>query len=338
MAESAAVSHILGRGDGAGRRLRRHRVPQSALPDRRDHRHRRRRSVVARRDGVAAARGHRRQLRRGLVQDAGHPPRPLRDRRGDASCGRAGATPSHAGSPGSSPPMPASGRNCSSTGKAISPAISIPTCNGSRRCGARWSTASTPTRPTSGTPKRLHACGSQQPTCRSACRCSGTPGCRPPRSSCSTRWPPITISTCGCRTPATICGQTLAGEHGPVPRRDDTSHRNVGHPLLATLGRDLRELQRSLPADRRPTNTSAATTAPTRCSAGCSPTSPPTPFGRKAGRCTPTTARCRCTAATARPGRSTSCARCCSACSPTTRRWNPATSSSCARTSRPTRR
>jgi exodeoxyribonuclease V gamma subunit len=42
--------------------------------------------------------------------------------------------------------------------------------------------------------------------------------------------------------------QKLAGEHGPIPRRDDTSHRNVGHPLLATLGRDLRELQRSLPA------------------------------------------------------------------------------------------
>jgi exodeoxyribonuclease V gamma subunit len=42
--------------------------------------------------------------------------------------------------------------------------------------------------------------------------------------------------------------QKLAGEHGPIPRREDTSHRNVGHPLLATLGRDLRELQRSLPA------------------------------------------------------------------------------------------
>src|SRR6476659_2820507 len=42
--------------------------------------------------------------------------------------------------------------------------------------------------------------------------------------------------------------QTLATEHGPIPRRDDTSHRNVRHPLLATLGRDLRELQRGLPA------------------------------------------------------------------------------------------
>ncbi len=43
--------------------------------------------------------------------------------------------------------------------------------------------------------------------------------------------------------------KSLADEHGQIPRRDDTSHRNVSHPLLATLGRDLRELQRSLPAD-----------------------------------------------------------------------------------------
>ncbi len=42
--------------------------------------------------------------------------------------------------------------------------------------------------------------------------------------------------------------QKLAGDHGAILRRDDTSHRNVGHPLLATLGRDLRELQRSLPS------------------------------------------------------------------------------------------
>jgi len=37
---------------------------------------------------------------------------------------------------------------------------------------------------------------------------------------------------------------------GAVPRRADVSHRRAGHPLLTTLGRDLRELQRSLPADR----------------------------------------------------------------------------------------
>ena len=43
--------------------------------------------------------------------------------------------------------------------------------------------------------------------------------------------------------------QALAGEHGAIARRDDTSHRTVRHPLLATLGRDLRELQRGLPTD-----------------------------------------------------------------------------------------
>lgn len=43
--------------------------------------------------------------------------------------------------------------------------------------------------------------------------------------------------------------RALTGTHGAIPRRDDTSHRNAHHPLLATLGRDLRELQRSLPTE-----------------------------------------------------------------------------------------
>ena len=43
--------------------------------------------------------------------------------------------------------------------------------------------------------------------------------------------------------------QSLADVHGQISRRSDTSHREVGHPLLATLGRDLRELQRGLPPD-----------------------------------------------------------------------------------------
>ncbi|OBH05359.1 exodeoxyribonuclease V subunit gamma [Mycobacterium sp. E1747] len=42
--------------------------------------------------------------------------------------------------------------------------------------------------------------------------------------------------------------RALAGARGPIPRRADTGHRAVHHPLLATLGRDLRELQRALPA------------------------------------------------------------------------------------------
>lgn len=42
---------------------------------------------------------------------------------------------------------------------------------------------------------------------------------------------------------------SLRDVHGAVARHCDTSHRDVIHPLLATLGRDLRELQRSLPAE-----------------------------------------------------------------------------------------
>ena len=49
--------------------------------------------------------------------------------------------------------------------------------------------------------------------------------------------------------PSDALWTSLAGVHGQISRRDDTSHREVGHPLLATLGRDLRELQRGLPAD-----------------------------------------------------------------------------------------
>jgi exodeoxyribonuclease V gamma subunit len=40
----------------------------------------------------------------------------------------------------------------------------------------------------------------------------------------------------------------LTGVHGPVPRTEDTSRRRARHPLLQTLGRDLRELQSVLPA------------------------------------------------------------------------------------------
>lgn len=40
--------------------------------------------------------------------------------------------------------------------------------------------------------------------------------------------------------------EALRDLRGPVPRRQDRSVERVGHPLLATLGRDTRELQRSL--------------------------------------------------------------------------------------------
>ena len=46
--------------------------------------------------------------------------------------------------------------------------------------------------------------------------------------------------------PSADLWQRLADLAGPVPRKDDVSHRRVRHPLLASLGRDQRELQRSL--------------------------------------------------------------------------------------------
>ncbi|MCV7074993.1 exodeoxyribonuclease V subunit gamma [Mycobacterium szulgai] len=42
--------------------------------------------------------------------------------------------------------------------------------------------------------------------------------------------------------------RALTGLHGAVARRVDTSRQAARHPLLETLGRDLRELQRALPA------------------------------------------------------------------------------------------
>ncbi len=47
--------------------------------------------------------------------------------------------------------------------------------------------------------------------------------------------------------PSATLWAALTGLRGSVPRRTDISHREVRHPLLATFGRDLRELQRSLP-------------------------------------------------------------------------------------------
>jgi len=49
--------------------------------------------------------------------------------------------------------------------------------------------------------------------------------------------------------PSNDLWRALDSVHGTVPRAEDTSRRCAKHPLLETLGRDLRELQRALPAD-----------------------------------------------------------------------------------------
>ena len=46
--------------------------------------------------------------------------------------------------------------------------------------------------------------------------------------------------------PSPALWQTLAGTAGPVERAADDSHQQVRHPLLLSLGRDTRELQRAL--------------------------------------------------------------------------------------------
>jgi len=48
--------------------------------------------------------------------------------------------------------------------------------------------------------------------------------------------------------PSDALWRSLTGLAGAVPRRDDTSHLLAAHPLLASLGRDVRELQRTLAA------------------------------------------------------------------------------------------
>ena len=139
---------------------------------------------------------------------------------------------------------------------------STPTCSGSRRCGVPCSTASTPTRLTSGTPKPLPRCRSPRPTCRSACRCSATPGCRAPRSNCSTRWPPTTTFTCGCRTPATTCGVSSPATTAPSPAATTpataTSATRCWPPSAATCA----NCSAACPPTRRPTNISVAARHP----------------------------------------------------------------------------
>ncbi len=46
--------------------------------------------------------------------------------------------------------------------------------------------------------------------------------------------------------PSEALWQALGDLHGAVPRHSDESHERVGHPLLSSLGRDLRELERTL--------------------------------------------------------------------------------------------
>ncbi len=133
--------------------------------------------------------------------------------------------------------------------------------------------------------------------------------------------------------------QTLSqATGGPVPRASDVSIRQVGHPLLGSLGRDARELQRTLGGSRRgragqhaprrlrPRRTPGRPPCCDGCRTTCGATRSRTPRPGRPASSAPTTARSRCTPATDRPVRSTCCGRCSSGCSRTTRRSSRATS------------
>ena len=83
--------------------------------------------------------------------------------------------------------------------------------------------------------------------------------------------------------PSDALWAALTDLRGAVPRVEDVSHERVAHPLLASLGRDVRELQRTLQtvvAERaagRPGAAEPDRRARTPCSPGCRATSPPTP-------------------------------------------------------------
>ncbi|MDQ6642305.1 MAG: exodeoxyribonuclease V subunit gamma, partial [Actinomycetota bacterium] len=66
--------------------------------------------------------------------------------------------------------------------------------------------------------------------------------------------------------PSDALWQALRGLTGALPRSADTSHELVGHPLLASLGRDLRELQRTL-GTAEPLDSSRAPGAPSSTTA-----------------------------------------------------------------------
>ena len=117
------------------------------------------------------------------------------------------------------------------------------------------------------------------------------------------------------------------------PRRRRPRPTAVGHPLLASLGRDARELRRTPRRPSTPTATPPRRPGGARHAARLAPARParqPRPDRRRARR--PSTRRRRPQPAGARlprrrPARSTCSARCWSGCSRTTRRSSRATSS-----------
>ena len=181
------------------------------------------------------------------------------------SSGAAAATPSRAGSPACSRRTPRSGRSCWSTGP---PAASSDGLGGDLDTDLAWqpplwrALTATVRAPV---PAQRHAATVE--------RLRAGPSDLPPRISLfgHTRMPATEIELLRALAthhdlhlwlphPSTDLWERLADLEGPTPRRLDDSHRRVRHPLLASLGRDQRELQRSLGPSDQGTDAEVATT------------------------------------------------------------------------------
>ena len=181
-----------------------------------------------------------------------------------ASCGRAGATRSRAASRDSSRPTPASGRNCSSTGRR----------HRRRRSPADLALA-TAAVAGAGRPHRRRPAA--RPARENRCALQESPTDLPQRLSLfgHTRLPITEIELIEALAthhdlhlwlphPSDDLWRELAGDRtAPIPRRDDTSHRAVapsaaGHPRPGSARAAAQPARRP----RQPTNTSAAPRPP----------------------------------------------------------------------------
>ena len=279
---SQRLSHRLGVRRGARRRrLRRRRLPHPAVPGRRAHRHPRAttRGRPTPWSGRCWRSSTRRSTSRGAATLASHLGHGARRRGGRPAPGPAVRRR----------PAPrravrvvrrAAADACSPTGRAgVTPTAAGGRCPADLALAAR---AVAPAgRPGGGTAARTSGTPTPWPGCapspgRSSCprgsRCSATPGCRSPRSSCSRRWPSTATCTCGCRIPSPALWSALAepGAGHPVPRArrpEPPAGRApaAGHPRAATsascsapcrrpVGRSATDDGSSRPAEpRRPT-------------------------------------------------------------------------------------
>ena len=161
-------------------------------------------------------------------------------------------------------------------------ASSTPTCAGRRSCGADCSAGSARRRPTSGSPTRssaLRSRGRRPRPAAAAVALRPHPAARDRGRAAATRWATCARCTSGCRRPPPTCGTRSRRRRaaGQVPRAADESADLVGHPLLGSLGRDSRELRRTLGGVPSARSRGPRRRHPTPCSAGSSTTCAPTP-------------------------------------------------------------